>query len=347
MRKILFLAAVFINLVFANDFYEKALKFEQNGDYKNAMKYYKLAAQKNQKNQNSTNLADKNSPNNKLVIYKLSSEKGLVVDENLTKFAHDNKENASKKSLETSDISTKQSAQVQEETQDDRYFGVKSYEPIYLAWAYDFNGKKDRDLKELKFQISFEKPLFTDLIGLDETLSFAYTQTSWWQIYEESAPFRTTNYRPELFLTIPTELGAMQYTRVGFMHQSNGEGAQDSRSWNRAYLQTNFKFGNFELTPRVWYAFAFDSTNEDIHNYLGYGDLRASYKYGNQKFSAIWRNNLHFDSSNRGAFGLDWSFPLFNSGLFGYVQYFSGYGESLADYDKSVDKIAVGVAFSR
>ncbi|MBQ9875874.1 MAG: phospholipase A, partial [Campylobacter sp.] len=48
-----------------------------------------------------------------------------------------------------------------------------------------------------------------------------------------------------------------------------------------------------------------------------------------------------------GAVQFDWFFPIFNSGFYGYLQYFSGYGESLADYNRHIDKIGLGVAFKQ
>ncbi len=63
------------------------------------------------------------------------------------------------------------------------------------------------------------------------------------------------------------------------------------------------------------------------------------------------RNNLEFDSVNRGAVQLDWTFPLPNvissKNTFGLLQVFSGYGNSLIDYDQEIHKIGLGIAFSR
>ena len=58
------------------------------------------------------------------------------------------------------------------------------------------------------------------------------------------------------------------------------------------------------------------------------------------------RNNLRSD--NFGAVQLDWSIPLsiINKELGDkfsfYIQYFNGYGESLLDYNKSINRISAG-----
>lgn len=55
------------------------------------------------------------------------------------------------------------------------------------------------------------------------------------------------------------------------------------------------------------------------------------------------RKNIESGFS-KGAVELGWSFPLWEIPYFkGYVQYFSGYGESLIDYDEYVNRLGVGI----
>jgi len=66
-----------------------------------------------------------------------------------------------------------------------------------------------------------------------------------------------------------------------------------------------------------------------------------------QRFALMLRNNLRSD--NKGAVQLEWSMPLasINENLAPkislYVQYFNGYGESLLDYNKNVNRISAGL----
>ena len=58
------------------------------------------------------------------------------------------------------------------------------------------------------------------------------------------------------------------------------------------------------------------------------------------------QNNLESGFS-RGGLELSWSFPLWNwPYLRGYVQYYTGYGESLIDYDQYVNRLGIGFSLS-
>jgi phospholipase A1 len=128
-------------------------------------------------------------------------------------------------------------------------------------------------------------------------------------------------------------------------HQSNGWGVL-SRSWNRLYANFVFQRGNFAIGIKPWLRIseeAEDDDNPDITDYLGYFEWRAGYKWNGHVFSFMSRNNLE-SGFDRGAVEAGWSFPLHKYPyLKGYIQYFYGYGESLIDYDRRVNRIGIGI----
>ena len=225
---------------------------------------------------------------------------------------------------------------------------IKPHDTNYfLPFAYTFKGRPSNakyKRAETKFQFSVKKALFEDIIFLNETWYFGYTQTAWWQILAESAPFRELNYAPEAFISFPfSGFGLLKTMNLGFMHQSNGRDGAESRSWNRVYINALLHAGRFVFMPRAWYIVPEPSLseNEDIRHYLGNFDMKIAY-LGRDTFAYILlRNNLNF-KRNKGAIELNAGFDLFDNGVFWYVQYFNGYGESLIDYNRFMHKLGVG-----
>lgn len=207
------------------------------------------------------------------------------------------------------------------------------------------------DSVESKFQLSFKVRLaeFDESIGA--SLWAGYTQQSQWQVYNgsESRPFRETNYEPELMLAFhpDRELAGWRWRLlvVGLNHQSNGRGEPLSRSWNRVYAQFGVEKGNFGLLIRPWWRIPESDSNDDnpdLTRYLGHGDVVAVYRWGRHTLSALGRFNV---SSQKGALQLGWSFPLARR-LNGYIQGFTGYGESLIDYNVSQSTIGIGISLA-
>ena len=198
---------------------------------------------------------------------------------------------------------------------------------------------------ETKFQLSLQKPIAHNLFGLDESIVAAYSQTSWWQTASSSTPFRETNYRPEIFVSIPTNFAFphIKALNFGLLHESNGRGGEYSRSWNRFYAKGEFVFGKIAITPRIWARIPdAKDDNPNITSYIGRADITAFVPIGEHFLRAMLRNNLHFDKTNKGASELSWLFPFGKSGIYGYLQYFTGYGESLIDYNRNINKISIG-----
>jgi phospholipase A1 len=261
-----------------------------------------------------------------------------------------------------------------------RDFIIERHRPNYLlfySYVHDPNAapflqtdpEADWQHQEIKFQISLRVPLRKDLIGkkgdrfgnnLDAW--FGYTQQSFWQAYyfDRSAPFRESNYEPELGLTYRGadtsgstaaslfHLGELAVPAVsaGFAHQSNGGSKPLSRSWNRLWLQLDTTYGrnwSFKLKPwfRIREAKA-DDDNPEIQEYVGRAEFLAVFKIGEHQLSALWRNNLRA-RNNRSGYQLDWTFPFFWGGRFKtLVHFYNGFGESLVDHDVRVRRIGIG-----
>ena len=212
---------------------------------------------------------------------------------------------------------------------------------------------------EAKFQLSFKVPLnYNSMLIEGDGLYFGFTIQAWWQIYAEniSKPFRETNYQPELFYLAPLEwhpFGGNTGFTVGVEHQSNGRAQNLSRSWNRVYASFLYEKNNFASSFRPWLRLSEDAKefdldpkgddNPDIDDFLGSSELGMVYEWDNLEFSFSGRRNF---STNNGSAEFSFTFPLWGK-LRGYAMAFTGYGDSLIDYNYSQTRFGVGIALSK
>jgi len=240
-----------------------------------------------------------------------------------------------------------------------RPFSILAHKPNYfLVAAYNWEGWesdiKNNDI-ESQFQLSLKVPLAVGLFGDRMDLYGAYTNRSFWQMYnsENSEPFRETNHEPELWVQFRNDWKVWGMTNsvnsFGWVHQSNGRSGDFSRSWNRLYASFLFDRGRwaFEIKPWVWVSKDRETSDSpDIDEFMGHGELRLAYGKNGHVLSAMVRNQLE-SGFDRGAVEFGWSFPVFNYPyLKGYVQYFYGYGESLIDYNNKVNRLGIGISIT-
>lgn len=226
--------------------------------------------------------------------------------------------------------------------------------------AYRAIGGMSENLErsEAKFQLSLKVPLKSSTLFISgDALYFGITLQSWWQVYSDniSKPFRETNYQPEFFYLAPLNwhpFGGNTGFLLGVEHQSNGRTQLLSRSWNRAYGGFLFEKDNFALLLKPWHRFSEDDKefpldpdgddNPDIEDYMGHFELSMAYAWDDYEVNFLGRENF---STNKGYAEVGFTFPI-SGRLRGYVQYTTGYGESLIDYDHNQQRLGIGIALT-
>ena len=92
----------------------------------------------------------------------------------------------------------------------DNFIGLMAYEQNYLMETVsnrNYNDTTNMKRDEVKFQISLALPIWREIFGKNSVLAGSYTQRSWFQMtnFDQSSPFRETNYNPRLFLGWATQ----------------------------------------------------------------------------------------------------------------------------------------------
>jgi phospholipase A1/A2 len=234
---------------------------------------------------------------------------------------------------------------------------LSANEPMYFIM-----GKNSEHGTDARFQLSFKYRPFdpegsiAGFVPLLSNLYFAYTQTTVWDIGEQSGPFRDTSYRPSLFYRwVGSGRGVLpDEWRVGAEHESNGQPGISSRSLNTTYIRPtwNFDMANgqrLSFYPKLQY-YLNKQENSDIQRYRGYVDWQL--RYGREDglmLGGLYRLGTGGYSSSQ----LDVSYPISDrifarTGAFVHLQLLSGYGETLLDFDKKSDtQVRIGLSIAR
>jgi phospholipase A1 len=208
-----------------------------------------------------------------------------------------------------------------------------------------------------------------NLFGLNESYNLSYSHTAFWQIYTQSSPFREINYNPEFFIDFPIDDNSIfkfRSFRFAIAHISNGQGNIEkanipdnlktieelepylknrSRSVNYIYGTISMQYKSLILDTKLWIPYFGEdlSDNPDLIEYYGLLKFKGSYFYGKNLTTVTVGGNL---LKGRGSLSATYSYPIYDS-LYFYTKFFTGYGESMIDYNNYVTKLSVGFSFSR
>lgn len=213
--------------------------------------------------------------------------------------------------------------------------------------------------EEAKFQFSVRTKVVQEVPLIGGDVWIAFTQQAMWQIYSnaDSKPFRNIDYQPEAIYVLPTAPGLRDlplgwrwsYTQLAIAHQSNGQSDPLSRSWNRIYLGAGIERGDWSLTAKINQRLKESirtDNNPDLIRYRGRAEFQLNWSHGLHTASLLYRSTLK--NAKYGAVQAEWTYPIFEdhpNGLRWFVQAFSGYGETLTDYNFRQTSLGVGVTF--
>lgn len=235
--------------------------------------------------------------------------------------------------------------------------GLSLYKTNYLlplTWSNRATTSADA---ELIFQLSIKQQVAR------LPLYLAYTQKSFWRILDQanSRPFRETNYNPELFYRYLRPGSGLLIWGIdgGGEHESNGASDPESRSWNRLYVRPFFSYKRLRGSFKLWYRWPEDpktgpadtggDDNPDIYKYYGYGELSLGYMFSNrwQRDHMLNLQARFNPATGKGGLQVDYTLPTLYRNAFWVAHLWSGYGESLSNYNHSLTRFGIGVMFKR
>ena len=218
---------------------------------------------------------------------------------------------------------------------------------------------------ETSIQLSVRTKIAQGLLTRDslarDSLWFGYSQLSHWQFFNSglSRPFRTTDHEPELTYVYPAQAALplgwqLRFVGVTAVHQSNGQSLPLSRSWNRTVLMAGVEQGaRLRVTGRVWKRTpetVANDDNPDLSDFVGRGELAGTWDLN--RYNTLGVTLRHsMKSTGKGSLRLEWfkslddeGQSLGKNGLRLHVQLFSGYGDTLVDYNRHRTKLSLGLS---
>jgi phospholipase A1/A2 len=268
-----------------------------------------------------------------------------------------------------------------EEGTDCGRFTIRGYHPLSLSWigsdgvntqpsssaaARTATAATAYIQSETRIQLSVRTKIAQGFLPTRDPLArdslwFGYTQQSYWQLFsgDISRPFRTTDHEPEITYVYPVDSGLspgwhIRMLGASLVHQSNGQTDPLSRSWNRTILMAGFEHNNNQrVTAKVWQRLpekALEDDNPEIADTIGRAEVAGFWDINPANTVGMtWRHSL--TNNPNGSIRLEWlkaigetKEGINKSGLRFHAQLFSGFGDSLADYNRRRTVLSLGLS---
>lgn len=233
---------------------------------------------------------------------------------------------------------------VEKSIQDSPAFSI--FRDNYFITGSALGSMPTKYISDAKFQVSFKYRIMNKPLIYDIYPYLAYTQKSFWDIFQNSAPFAESNYNPAFFLARPffkdNEMKSL-FT-LGVEHESNGrDSISGTRSWNFISMQCGF-FLNPALSAgiKLWAPFATEE-NPDLMDYIGYGEASLNWIIIQSKLSANLSARVGKLSEGKGNIKMELAYrPFRNRNQHLLLQWYEGYAESLINYQQKVNMLRIG-----
>lgn len=226
-------------------------------------------------------------------------------------------------------------------------FGI--YKDNYIVAGTELFTKPNQWNSDAKFQVSIRQRLTNSVLPFRTFLFFSYTQKAFWDIFQDSFPFREIDFNPAVGIGRPLiyKNRFLGYTSLMLEHESNGKDGEDSRSWNKITMASAFLLHErWTMEADLSIPLVDGEGNKDIVKYTGWARFKMEYTSTNRRCIVggefLKRGGWNLNTN----FTLSFAYKFFkNSNQYFFLEYYNGYGENMLDYKVYRQRLRAGFVF--
>lgn len=227
------------------------------------------------------------------------------------------------------------------------FFGL--YKDTYFIVGTKVPGIPTKYNSDVKFQISFGIRLTKNVLPWHTFLFLAYTQKTFWNVFQESLPMGDINFNPALGISKPFFNQGRYVGKLSLIveHESNGRDGDESRSWNRVSLSGMAMIDEWLMVHgKIWIPIVDGENNRDITKYCGIYQSGVVVTTPNRRwtFGFTWVKRAGFNLNFNTIVEASWNVHK-KTNLNLFAQYYNGYGEDLLHYNQFRTMLRVGLVF--